>query len=175
MYFTPDCIKQIRCNIIINLARDLHGQKMKNRKVYIQKELGHTPEKMKLLSEFCLFCAKVIPIQEDFSIWIVSDREKCGISTTAAYVPGRKMVLVYGKGRSLVDVCRSIAHEMVHMAQDEKGQIQGEVQDIGGFHENQANAGAGALIKAFAQSQPQGRMIYESRKKRIKNLIFQIL
>jgi hypothetical protein len=64
---------------------------------------------------------------------------------------------------------------MVHMSQDEKGQIQGKVQDIGGFHENQANAGAGALIKAFAQSQPDGRRIYESRSERIKNLIFQIL
>ena len=148
---------------------------MKNRKIYIQKDLNLSPEKMKLLSKFCLFCAKVIPIKSDFSVWVVGEREKCGITTTAAYILGKKMVLIYGKNRSLVDVCRSIAHEMVHMSQDEKGQIVGPIQDIGGVHENQANSGAGALIKAFAQSQSNGKKIYESRQLRIKNLISHLL
>ena len=65
------------------------------------------------------------------------------------------------KDRALVDVCRSIAHEMTHMMQDDQGLITGPVQDIGGFHENQANSAAGALIKLFAQKTDNGRRIYE--------------
>jgi len=148
---------------------------MKDRKIYIQKGLNLSPEKMKLISKFCLFCAEVIPVKEGFSIWVVNDKEKCGITTTAAYVPGENRVLIYGRNRALVDICRSIAHEMVHMMQDEKGLIDGPVQDIGGFHENQANAGSGALIKAFAQSQAGGKEIYESRHQRIRNLLFESL
>ena len=59
---------------------------------------------------------------------------------------------------------RSVAHEMVHMMQDEMGMIKGKIRDIGGFHENQANAGSGALIKAFAKVIQGGEKIYESKR-----------
>ena len=134
------------------------------RLLHIDKSLGMSPERMHLLGSFCCYCISSIPIQDNVKIIVVNDREPHGISTTAAYKVGCGEILVYGKNRALVDICRSIAHELVHLMQDETGLITGPVQDVGGFHENQANAGAGALIKAYAQSQPQGRKIYESLK-----------
>ena len=77
------------------------------------------------------------------------------------YLGGGNECRVYAKNRALVDVMRSVAHEMTHMMQDDQGLIKGHVQDIGGFHENQANSAAGALIKMFAKTTPGGRRIYE--------------
>ena len=51
--------------------------------------------------------------------------------------------------------------------QDEEGLIKGiNVKDIGGYHEDQANSLAGALIKMYAKSNPARKAIYESRKRK---------
>jgi hypothetical protein len=51
------------------------------------------------------------------------------------------------------------------MMQDEMGLIVGNIRDAGGFHEDQANARAGELIKRFAKSKEGRRAIYENRKR----------
>ena len=53
--------------------------------------------------------------------------------------------------RALVDVCRSIAHEMVHHKQFEDGRLEVKPPDIGGEIEDEANAKAGQFIKMFAR------------------------
>ena len=95
---------------------------------------------------------------------MVADRPKHGIATTAAYEVNNNVCRIYGKNRALVDICRSIAHEMTHMMQDEMGLLTGHIQDAGGFHEDQANARAGELIKRFAKSKEDRKAIYESRR-----------
>ena len=116
-------------------------------KLYVSKNLGYTPEQSKLAGEFTLFCAEHLPIEGKFEVYLVSDRKPHGIATTAAYEVGNNCCRIYAKNRSLADVLRSIAHEMTHMMQDEMGLINGPIRDAGGFHEDQANAKAGELIK----------------------------
>ena len=133
-------------------------------KVYIGKNLGFTPEKSRLAGEFTLFCAEHLPIEGDFEVYLVSNREPHSISTTALYEVGNNCCKVYAKNRALADVLRSVAHEMTHMMQDEMGLINGPIRDAGGFHEDQANSKAGELLKLFAKSKDYRRGIYESRK-----------
>ena len=45
--------------------------------------------------------------------------------------------------------------------QDQIGILKGPIRDAGGFHEDQANSKAGELIKLFAKSSKDRRMIYE--------------
>jgi len=71
---------------------------------------------------------------------------------------------IYGKNRALADIMRSVAHEMTHMMQNQMGLIRGPIRDAGGFHEDQANAKAGELIKLFAKSKEDIKAIYESRR-----------
>ena len=132
-------------------------------KLYVDKELDLNPAKTQLAAEFTLFCAEHLPIDGDFEVYIVADRNKHGISTTAAYHVNNNICKVYGKNRALVDILRSIAHEMTHMMQDEQGLLKGHIQDAGGFHEDQANSKAGELIKRFAKSKEGRRAIYEQR------------
>ncbi len=131
-------------------------------KLYVDKRLNLDHDKIDLIANFCAFCADQLPINYPFQIHVVSDRESHGISTTAAYEVNKNKCMIYGKNRALVDVCRSIAHEMTHMMQDEHGLLVGHIQDAGGFHEDQANARAGELIKKFAKSKSCNRKIYES-------------
>ena len=132
-------------------------------KLYIDKNLSITEPKAKLIAEFCAFCAAKLPIQDEFEIYLVSERKPYGISTTAAYAINENQCYIYGKNRALADCMRSIAHEMTHMMQDEMGLLVGKIKDVGGFHEDQANARAGELIKSFAQSRPERKAIYESK------------
>jgi len=132
-------------------------------KLYIGKNLNFTPEKSRLAGEFTLFCAEHLPIEGNFEVYLVSNRNHHNISTTASYELGNNCCRIYAKNRALVDVLRSIAHEMTHMYQDESGLINGPVRDAGGFHEDHANSKAGELIKLFAKSKESRKAIYESK------------
>ena len=133
-------------------------------KLHIAKDLDLDAHKVNLLSEFCAFCADNLPIEGDFNVHVVSNRKLGGIITTASYLVGENCCYVYSKNRALPDVMRSIAHEMTHMMQDQMGLLNhGPIRDAGGFHEDQANARAGELLKRFVSGKKERKVIYESR------------
>lgn len=132
-------------------------------KLYIDKNLNLNENKSQYIAEFCVYCADMLPIEGDFQIYVVSERKPYNISTTAAYIVNENSCYVYGKNRALADVMRSIAHEMTHMMQDQTGLIRGPIRDAGGFHEDQANARAGELIKKFVREREDRKAIYESK------------
>ena len=132
-------------------------------KLYIDKNLNLNEDKINLASQFCLFCADHLRIDSPFEVYMVSEREPHSISTTALYEIGNNICRVYCKNRQLSDCLRSIAHEMTHMMQDQMGLIKGQIRDAGGFHEDQANAKAGEILKLFAKSRPERKAIYEAR------------
>jgi hypothetical protein len=132
------------------------------KKLYISKNLGIPNDKINLVGDFINYCGKNLPIEGDFEIFIVSDRSKHDIETTAAYHRGENIIKVYGTNRALVDILRSVAHELTHLMQDEQGRLIGTIQDAGGEIEDEANAKAGEIIKLFAKSAAGRKSIYES-------------
>jgi hypothetical protein len=136
-------------------------------KLYLDKRLNLDSNKGMILAEFCLFCADFLPIEGNFNIHVVTDRQANDIETTAAYHVGENTCYVYGKNRALPDVMRSIAHEMTHMMQDQTGLISGPIRDAGGFHEDQANSRAGELLKRYVKAKDNRSVVYESRKNRL--------
>lgn len=91
---------------------------------------------------------------------IVIKNNRDGLKTTANYdyTKENKLVKVYGKNRALVDIMRSVAHELVHHKQFEQGRLAVRPPDIGGEIEDEANAKAGQYIKMFSKENPD---IYE--------------
>jgi len=75
------------------------------------------------------------------------------LKTTASYNHSKetKVIRVNVKNRALVDVLRSIAHEMVHHKQFEQGRLKVQPPDIGGEIEDEANSKAGQYIKMFSK------------------------
>lgn len=117
-----------------------------------------TDEKKDLLSDFVKFVKTELNLKTVPSIKIQNHRE--GLKTTANYdyTNENKIIKVCSKNRALVDVMRSIAHEMVHHKQFEDGRLEVRPPDIGGEIEDEANAKAGQYIKMFAKNNPS---IYE--------------
>jgi len=130
----------------------------------ISKDLDRCNRNSEIIEDFCKFCAKELSIDEDINVKIVSNREKENIKTTAFYDPDDHRVLIYGKDRAIVDICRSIAHELTHMSQMIQDRIKFPVQDAGGEIEDEANAKAGEIVKLFAKSRDDRLSIYESKK-----------
>ena len=148
-------------SIILNETRKLFENREAN--LLIDSKLSECNEKEGLIRDFIDYCTKFLTIDIEPTIELVADRKEHNIRTTAFYDPGSHMIKIYCKGRAIVDVCRSIAHELTHMSQNLKGEIEFPVQDAGGHIEDEANAKAGEIVKLYAKSKPERMMIYERR------------
>ena len=113
-----------------------------------------TDEKKEILDKFVLFVKEQLELKTVPTIKIQNHRD--GIKTTANYdyTKENKIIKVCAKNRALVDVCRSIAHEMVHHKQFEQGRLKVQPPDIGGEIEDEANAKAGQYIKMYSKEDP---------------------
>jgi hypothetical protein len=106
----------------------------------------------KKLNDFVKFVKNELNIKDIPTISIQNNRN--GLKTTANYdyTKENKIIKVCSKNRALVDVMRSLAHELVHHKQWEDGRLKGpKPPDIGGEIEDEANAKAGQYIKMFAK------------------------
>ena len=110
------------------------------------------------LTAFVKFVKDQLELKTVPTISIKGNRD--GLKTTANYdyTKENKIIKVYGKNRALVDIMRSVAHEMVHHKQFEDGRLEQRPPDVGGEIEDEANAKAGQYIKMFAKEDPT---IYE--------------
>ena len=113
-----------------------------------------TDEKKEILDKFVLFVKEQLELKTVPTVKIQNHRD--GLKTTANYdyTKENKIIKVCAKNRALVDVCRSIAHEMVHHKQFEQGRLKTQPPDIGGEIEDEANAKAGQFIKMYAKKDP---------------------
>ena len=115
-------------------------------------------DKKEKLTAFVKFVKDQLELKTVPTISIKGHRD--GLKTTANYdyTKENKIIKVYGKNRALVDIMRSVAHEMVHHKQFEDGRLEQRPPDIGGEIEDEANAKAGQYIKLYAKEDPT---IYE--------------
>ena len=115
----------------------------------------------KTIDDFVDFVKKELNINNDVEVKLQNDKD--GIKTTAVYKyeDGNEKeienseIRVFTLGRALVDVLRSIAHELVHNMQNEKGDLEGKVSNVGGPIEDEANSVAGEMIKKYGLKDPE--------------------
>ena len=71
-----------------------------------------------------------------------------------AYVPSDHHIFINPSGRNVVDVLRTLAHELVHAKQNELGILRPDSGETGSDHENDANAIAGILMRDYGKQNP---------------------
>lgn len=115
---------------------------------------GFKEDKKNKLNTFVKFVKNELELESCPTIVVQNHRK--GLKTTANYDYNKpnKIIKVCSKNRALVDVMRSIAHELVHHKQFEQGRLKERPPDIGGEIEDEANAKAGQFIKMFAKEDP---------------------
>jgi hypothetical protein len=103
------------------------------------------------LDKFVKFVKDQLELKEVPKIVIQNGRKDLKTTANYNYNLDDKVIKVNAKNRMLVDVMRSIAHEMVHHKQYEQGRLKVKPPDIGGEIEDEANAKAGQFIKMFSK------------------------
>lgn len=129
----------------------------------IDHDLHYSADQITAIRTFIGFCFKELGLSKRCTIKLVSNREANGIKTTAYWNEASQTACVYANKRMLIDVMRSLAHELVHKQQLEKGTVTFPVQDIGGEIEDEANAMAGVIVKKFINFNPHSAFLIENR------------
>jgi Zn-dependent peptidase ImmA (M78 family) len=107
--------------------------------------------KKQKITEFVKFVKKELGIEKCPTIVLQNGRGELKTTANYDYSKKNKIIRINAKNRSLVDVMRSIAHEMVHHKQYEDGRLNTPPPDIGGEIEDEANAKAGQYIKLYSK------------------------
>jgi len=108
-----------------------------------------------LMNKFIDFVNDYLELESPCTINLTRDRED--ITTTAYYDIVNHHICVYIKDRAIMDVMRSLAHELVHHHQNERGDLLGRAEEgaDGSPLENEANSKAGEIIRVFGRQNPE--------------------
>jgi len=121
-------------------------------KIKVENGIILSDEQKRLLAAFVEYCYRALDLQKEYSCYLVKDREKHKIETTAVCFYDKGKIYIYAADRLFSDVLRSIAHEATHLRQVEHGKTPGEnYLHFSSDLEDNANELAGKLLNAFSQ------------------------
>ena len=92
---------------------------------------GHQP----MFDSFFPYSQKTLGYKAHPAVNFISDKENAvnPLGKTGFYDPSSKEITIYTDGRHIKDVLRSIAHELVHHAQNERGEFDHELDTSPGY------------------------------------------
>lgn len=107
-----------------------------------------------LLHEFLRFCKEKIGYKERAKVLISDDHAKAArIGGMGAFFPDLQVIWVLRGKRLRADWYRTLAHELVHHGQREKGlTLNGS---DGSEHENEANSVAAVILREYGRRDPK--------------------
>lgn len=132
---------------------------------FLKEEAPTTAQKKskgRIIGEFIMFAYKRLGLNDvPSNIKLVKDNEfATTFKSFGGYDPHSDDIYVYVSNRSLPDILRTLAHELIHLKQRQSGYIGGtEDGATGSDVENEANAAAGILLRDFGR---RNGHIYES-------------
>ena len=104
------------------------------------------------VQKFVEWTAKKLNLKEVPTVELSMDTEEAQTNHhTGGHVPGEGSVWVYAKNRNLVDILRTVFHELVHVRQHEIGMIKPGDSYPGSPIEAMADMLAGKYIKLYGE------------------------
>jgi hypothetical protein len=109
-----------------------------------------------ILHDFVRFAAKHLELKTlpkfDF---VFDSKQSVERKSFGGYQPGAEHITITVKNRHIMDVCRTLAHELVHFKQD----LDNELDDdgagaTGSPQENEANARAAVIMRNWGKRNP---------------------
>lgn len=110
----------------------------------------------KIVEKFTKFVCKHLHIKTVPTIKLIGNA-KFGQAqqTMGHYVDDSRLIEVQTAGRHVLDILRTLAHELVHYSQHEKEDVPHTAGDTGSPWENEAHAVAGVLMRYFNRRHPE--------------------
>jgi hypothetical protein len=109
-----------------------------------------------ILLDFIRFAAKDLELNTlpkfDF---VFDSTESMERKSFGGYQPGNEHITITVTNRHIMDVCRTLAHELVHYKQDLDNELEDdEAGATGSPQENDANARAAVIMRNFGKAFP---------------------
>ena len=109
-----------------------------------------------ILLDFIRFAAKDLELDSlpkfDF---VFNSKESMERRSFGGYQPGNEHITITVTNRHIMDVCRTLAHELVHYKQDLDNELEDdEAGATGSPQENDANARAAVIMRNFGKAFP---------------------
>jgi hypothetical protein len=114
------------------------------------------PTDEEVLRDFIEFCVKELKITHMPKIKLRKDPQWPVIHKTfGRYEDNEKILEVAWGNRHIMDVLRTVAHELTHKRQHERENVPDSAGETGSEYENEANARAGVLMRDYARLHPE--------------------
>jgi hypothetical protein len=123
----------------------------------IDPNCGYPDEARMHANDFTIFCMQQLGLPDLPRIRILAVRE--GGMTTGAYDPRTHEIMVLGGGRALVDMMRTLAHELTHYRQRLQNKIKSTKRDWD--LEGEADAEAGKMVFTYAHAVEENMAVYD--------------
>ena len=109
-----------------------------------------------ILLEFVKFAAGDLKLKSlpkfDF---VFDSKQSVEHKSFGGYQPGAEHITITVKNRHIMDVCRTLAHELVHYSQDLKKELEeDDAGATGSPQENEANARAAVILRNWGKRNP---------------------
>tara|TARA_Y100000593_G_scaffold93498_1_gene188549 strand:- start:52 stop:537 length:486 start_codon:yes stop_codon:yes gene_type:complete len=135
-------------------------------KIINNSQLENIQEIKNLLNEFCPFAKEKMGFEEyPSSIVFQHDDENASnmLGKTAHYDPQNKAITVYVTSRHPKDIMRSISHELVHHAQNERGEFDRDMEMGEGYAQRDRH-----LNEMEREAYTEGNMVFREWEDGIK-------
>lgn len=110
-----------------------------------------------ILHDFIRFAAEDLDLDSlpkfDF---VFNNNRSVEHKSFGGYAPGAEHITITVKNRHIMDVCRTLAHELVHYNQDLKKELEDDdAGTTGSIQENEANARAAVIMRNWGKKHPE--------------------
>ena len=115
-----------------------------------------TKDTYPILLDFVRFAAEHLELKTlpkfDF---VFDSKQSVERKSFGGYQPGAEHITITVKNRHIMDVCRTLAHELVHYSQDLKKELEDDgAGATGSPQENEANARAAVIMRNWGKRNP---------------------
>ena len=109
----------------------------------------------KIINSFIKFAARELELEELPAINLQPDNSySVEYRSFGGYSPDNKSINLTIQNRHIQDVCRTLAHELVHYKQDLNGELNIDSGKDGSPQENEANARAAVVMRKWGKLHP---------------------
>lgn len=112
--------------------------------------------KADIVREFMRLCVKSLQIKNPPKVQLRRDPTWSARNKTfGRYTPGDNTMELSLANRNIMDICRTLAHELVHCRQNENGELGPDSGRDGSPQENEANSVAGDIMRKWGKLHPE--------------------
>jgi hypothetical protein len=129
------------------------GRKTKSASVSESQKSDHTL--IDALRDFLPIAVDFLKLKELPKIHLAKHLHDTHVPTFGRFTNQSKEITVAINNRNPVDIIRTLAHELAHYAQGERGELDSESWHTGSAQENQAHEQAGIMMREFDKKFPK--------------------